>query len=392
MLLASLGMEFRADRALAFQGRAARESGRADETRERAPDVARATARTPRGDRALASRIVPVPQPEEFEATKVLARVGSEVILAGDVLGGVNEMLRMNASQIAPEQYEAARLDLMQRAVSATVETKILLAEAKRKIPEEALPKIMERMEKIFETEELPKMMKRTHVKSLGEFERNLRALGSSLAQQKRNFCESALAHQWARQQIKYDEEITHQQMMDFYQHRLYLYEIPARVRWEHLMTRNSSYASKQEARRALARMGNEVWHGAPWDEVARRGSDGTTAEEGGLFDWTARGSFSSQAVDQALFELPIGEMSPIIEDERGFHIVRVLEREDGGHVPFLEAQVEIKKRIKEDRVQAQILEYMAKVRKRTPVWTIFDTDPRVQAVARPDAPDESRR
>ena len=40
---------------------------------------------------------------------------------------------------------------------------------------------------------------------------------------------------------------------------------------------------------------------------------------------------------------------------------------------PFTEAQVEIKKKIKEDRQQAQMQKYLDKLRERTSVWTIFD-------------------
>ena len=67
---------------------------------------------------------------------------------------------------------------------------------------------------------------------------------------------------------------------------------------------------------------------GAPFPEIARSGSDGVTASDGGARDWTTQGSLVSKKLDEALFGLPVGELSPILEDEYGLHIVRVTERE----------------------------------------------------------------
>ena len=57
----------------------------------------------------------------------------------------------------------------------------------------------------------------------------------------------------------------------------------------------------------------------------------GPTSHEGGRYDWTTKGSLVSDVIDQAIFSLPVGKLSRILEDEKGFHIVRVIEREDCG-------------------------------------------------------------
>jgi parvulin-like peptidyl-prolyl isomerase len=109
---------------------------------------------------------------------------------------------------------------------------------------------------------------------------------------------------------------------------------------------------------------------------VAKAGSDGATANDGGRCDWTTQGALICQALDHAVFSLPVGQLSPIIEGPVGFHVVRVTERQKTAVTPFLEAQVEIKEKIKQQRSEKQFREYMAKVQARTPVWTIFDEDP----------------
>ena len=54
-------------------------------------------------------------------------------------------------------------------------------------------------------------------------------------------------------------------------------------------------------------------------------------------------------------------------------HIVRVIEREPAGRIPFLEAQVGIRETLMMDRRQVATDEYLSKLRARTPVWTVFD-------------------
>ena len=83
-----------------------------------------------------------------------------------------------------------------------------------------------------------------------------------------------------------------------------------------------------------------------------------------------------SKTLDQAIFSLPPNQLSQILEDERGFHIVRVLEREEAGRTPFTEAQVKIKEELRNKRVKQEIADHLERLREATPIWTIFDGEP----------------
>ena len=48
---------------------------------------------------------------------------------------------------------------------------------------------------------------------------------------------------------------------------------------------------------------------------------------------------FGATGGNGVIFALPVGKLSTIMEDEAGFHIIRVLERKPSGKVPFEEAQ-----------------------------------------------------
>ena len=77
-------------------------------------------------------------------------------------------------------------------------------------------------------------------------------------------------------------------------------------------------------------------------------------------------------AIDEALFTLQVGQMSPILDSDDGFHIVRVLERKEAGRKPFTEVQPDIRDKLKDERFQAGIGKYLAKLRRDARIWTAF--------------------
>ena len=126
----------------------------------------------------------------------------------------------------------------------------------------------------------------------------------------------------------------------------------------------------------------------APFAEIAKANSDGATAADGGRRDWTNKGSLVCEALDRNLFTLPLGQLSPIIEGPTGYHIIRVTTREEAKVRPFLEAQIDISKKMAKERSDKAERDYMAELKARTPMWTKYDNDPpSAKTAARPQPP-----
>ena len=126
------------------------------------------------------------------------------------------------------------------------------------------------------------------------------------------------------------EEEVTHEEMLAWYQAHLKDFEQPAKARWEELMVSFARHPNRDEAYAAVAALGNRVLAGASLADVAKSASEGPTARQGGQRDWTHKGSLSSETLNQAIFSLPVGQLSPkILESQDGFHIIRVVERQE---------------------------------------------------------------
>ncbi|MEM9646468.1 MAG: peptidylprolyl isomerase, partial [Planctomycetota bacterium] len=152
-------------------------------------------------------------------------------------------------------------------------------------------------------------------------------------------------------------------------------YEHEAEARWEQLTVLFSRFASREEARDAISQMGTEAFYGGSMKAVAISKSQEPFAADGGVHDWTPKGSLRSKVIDKNVFTLPLNRMSPILEDEEGFHIIRVLERKEAGVTPLAEVQEEIKKKLQTENMMKQQETLMAELASKVPVWSFFPAD-----------------
>ena len=315
----------------------------------------------------------PEPNGGLCESAQILAKVGSDIILAGEVLPLIDKAMEENKDKIPESQWEATRKALIQQAIESRVQYKLICADVKRSLPPEGLEHVQRLFGERFDDHEIPDRLKKANLASRLELERELDKIGSSLEREKQLYVERSLAMKWVDENVRNTEEITHDDMLDYYRENQKDFEHPGRARWEQFTMRFSGHPNKAEAFAALARMGNEVLDGRPFADVAKEYSEGTTARDGGARDWTTQASLRSKELDRAIFGLPVGKLSQIIEDEQGLHIIRVTEREDQSRTPFTEAQVEIKEKIRQARRQQQFVEFTERLKSEIPVWTVFD-------------------
>ncbi len=372
---------------------------------------------------------LPVGPAELCGGAQVLARVGNDVILASDVyLFGIDDLMASAKGRLPPEKFAEQRAAIVEevmagirelnahyqdpdpaKAVSLShrgllnqlvrqqVNVKLLYQDFLKTVPKEALPSIEENVRRYFEETQLKVLMKRENVVSRADLENALRAKGSSLDRERRNFGEQFVAQQWVHEKVKPvgeggekgtdKDEVTHEEMRIWYQQHLKDFEQPAKARWEELMITFSRHPNRDEAYAAIAALGNRVLHGASLADVARSASEGPTARQGGQRDWTHQGSLSSEALDQAIFSLRVGDFSQILESKDGFHIIRVVERQELSRTSFLDAQKEVKQKIQKERFDKRYADFVEELRRKYSVWTVFDN-----ALQQPKNPDEDDR
>ncbi|HUY36243.1 MAG TPA: peptidyl-prolyl cis-trans isomerase [Pirellulales bacterium] len=330
------------------------------------------------------------PPPIVFEATRVLAKVDSESILAGDVVLWALADFNKVKDTIPPNDRESSYRQALTSQIMSLVKIKLLYLDAKKQIAQDKLPELIERIERAFDDEALEGFLNSTGCATRRDLDEKLKPMGSSIERVKRNFVESQIAQQWFRDQAKVEDiEVTRDAVLARYRENQSKYEYPAKARYEELVLKPSDRRDERQARAALAQMIDGVNKGAPWADVAKARSEGTTAAEGGRQAWISQGSHRSGVIDKALFSLPVGAISPILKDDRGFYIIRVIQREPAGRTPFSEVENELTEEIQRERGVRKQVETMKKLFAEARVWTIFDEQ---NAAHRPAGSSSKRR
>jgi hypothetical protein len=319
-----------------------------------------------------------------IEGSQIIARIEDQVVLASDVLWQVNQMIALNNQPIPPEHLGEVQQMLMRRMVLQLIDTKLLFADFRRTVPPENLPKIEASIAEPFEKVEIPRLLEILKVKDRVELEAKLQQSGSSLKSVQRQFTERTVAQEWMRQKTPKGKPVTHEELLAYYQDHLKEYEYLAEVKWEELMVRFDRVGGNREAAwKKLAEMSNEVWalveanpnlRGPVFAQVAKAKSHGFTADKGGL-QQNGLGDLKCEALNEALANLQLGQMSDRIESDQGFHIVRVLERTPAGRKSFVDVQPEIRKALEAEQKEAAIASELAQIRKTARVWTTWDGD-----------------
>lgn len=332
---------------------------------------------TPGGPQAME-----VTKPVPIVSAQVVAKVGDELVMAADLLPTVNaivdQQLKPHGDQITPEQREQFFQMVMHQQVMQAVQFKLVVAAMKKDIPKDKYADVEKEILKQFDKMALPGLKEHWKAKTVGELEAKLKEKGTSLKAQKHAFIDQAFISEWMKKEVKFDEHVSHEQMLKYYDDHQEEYKFKAKARFEEIRINYGKQRTQGAAWEQINRLAGQVQNGARWADIAKAHSDAINAEKGGLNDWTNEGSRKPPELDRALFQLPIGALSKVIDDGRGFTIVRVVERADAGITSFFDAQADIKKTIRADREkQAREKRLAAFMEKEKPrAWTMYDDKP----------------
>lgn len=340
--------------------------------------------------------------------TTIIAIVGGHHIITGDILGDVNLSIPPEAKlQMPEEEFEKYQVIYVRAILNGSVDTKLLhndflrqphgkemYAKLESQIATRFDEQVYDAFNKVIAADTMESrddlkridqairriadLMVRENLSTMGEVDVALSKYGTSLNKERKRYAERLSAFLVLQNLTtgKKQKEITREMQLEYYQNHLPDFDRVARCKWEKLSVKHSKFKNEDEAWDAIAEMGNRVYLGnVKLSTVAKKSSQTADADDGGLHDWTSKGSLRSEVINDAIFKLPVGDLSDILRDDEGFHIVRVIEREDGGYQPFSDPKTQevIKKRMEDEQTTAIRLEHLAKLKREIAVWNIFD-------------------
>ena len=127
------------------------------------------------------------------------------------------------------------------------------------------------------------------------------------------------------------------------------------RLRLRHIFRRlpaRSTEAERARAREEMEAVRSEVLRGADFAQLARGRSDSQTAGFDGLIAPVSLGQLEP-AVEDVVWQLEVGEVSPVVETASGLHLFRLEERLPATAVPLEQARTQARARFESEARRA---------------------------------------
>ena len=214
---------------------------------------------------------------------------------------------------------------------------------------------------------------------SMEELQKLAEGQGVSWEEFKQNTKNGILTQKVIGSEVGSHIQVTRDETQKFYDEHKSEISQPERVRLSEILIANNPNAPKPEPGKegkleeptteqvaAAEAKANDIYRqlksGAKFDELARKGSNGSTAEQGGDLGYFKRKDLAKELEDKS-FALKAGEFTEPIRTRQGFIILRVNDHIEAGTPPLERVREQIMEQLYSQRIQPALREYLTHLR-----------------------------
>ena len=247
------------------------------------------------------------------------------------------EKITAKATQLPPAFLEQQKRLLRARAVEEMVQRKLLdekVKEANIVVTEE---QVISRI-RAMASEQQPPL-------SLQDVKKRIESYGQSFEEYKNELSKQLgylklMEAQWADK-----INVTEEDAKKYYDENPTRFQTPELVRASHILIEPDltdpnadPNQAKAKAKAKIQNLLKQIKEGGDFAELAKANSDCASAARGGDLDFFPRGQMAAP-FEKAAFELEVGQLSDIVETRYGYHIIKVTDHKDAGHISFEQAK-----------------------------------------------------
>jgi len=292
---------------------------------------------------------------------EIVARVNNEIITSSEL-----EKARASAAEDAqqecsgrctPEQLQVAMEDRQKFALRDLIDQS-LLAQRGKDMGINVEAEVVKQLDQVRVQNKL---------KDLDELEKAVEHEGLNWDDFKNTIRNKALTQQVISREVGSHITITHEEAMKFYEEHKGEFDKPEEValRAIELGTEGKDEAQIAELKKKADDLLKRIGEGEDFAVLAKRFSDGATAQQGGFLGVYKRGELSKSIEDQ-VFAMKKSQLTGVIETKQGFLILQVLERYEAGVQPYEKVENEIMDQLYSERIQPALREYLKTLREQS--------------------------
>ena len=257
------------------------------------------------------------------EANRIVAVVNDEVVTQAELNRALVPVYFQLQATLGPEELAQEMENLKKRVLQQIIDEHLMLQEARHPRPVEVskgkvgTPPVI-----IASDEEVDKMLQETraHFPNEEGFQEALQQQGVTVEDLKDRFRDQGIIQKLISREVRSRVSVSPAEITAYYEgHREEFVTAPA-VQVATLLIRPRDGADVPRAFARAQEIQKELAAGADFYETARKNSDGFNAQMGGRMGVLEKGK-NIQEIDDVLFKLKAGEISPVVKTPAGFHL-----------------------------------------------------------------------
>ncbi len=200
---------------------------------------------------------------------------------------------------------------------------------------------------------------------SMQDFLKNLAKEGNSLESVKKEIRMQMMRARLLRREIKSKVIVTDEEIGEYYNKNRQDYEGQETVRIKQLLLLIPSNADKtaiDKVKNEAMQLHKRVMGGESFDLLIIKYSQGPAAAQGGDVGYVGKGTIIPE-VEKVAFNIPLGQVSEVIESSVGFHIIQVVDKKGAGLKPIVAVREEIRTKLEDEKLDKKYEEWIASVR-----------------------------
>jgi peptidyl-prolyl cis-trans isomerase SurA len=220
---------------------------------------------------------------------------------------------------------------------------------------------------------QLDEMRKRSNLDTIEDLEKEAANQGINWEDFKQNVKNQILTQMVVQREVGSKVQISQDEIKKFYDEHKSELEQKERVRLSEILISTSnkdqdgkevpmSEAEVAQAEAKAKQVYEQLKKGADFQEVAKKNSDGPTANEGGDLGFFERNQLAKE-LEEKTFAMKPGEFTDITRTKQGFEILKVTAHEQAGIPPLKDVEPRVQEAIYLKKIQPELRTYLTKLR-----------------------------
>lgn len=271
---------------------------------------------------------------------KIVAWVGeNSPITDREVIEGVYQQYHLHIAGLDGHARSAKQKEVYALVLRKTIERELILDDMYAKLKKSKNPQVIEEI-KMFATtatdSQLRMFRTESGAKSEEEFAAMLRTQGLTVPVLRRQMERQVMAEQYVSSALKEKgTRVGLGDVRDYYDKNPAEFQSPDRVRWQHLFVSFKNHATPQAAYNHVANLAQQAAGGADFGALATQYDEGLAKQQKGFGTGEKRGDVLPADVEPTVWALKPGQVSGVLQTPTGYHLVKVVERDHAGTLPF---------------------------------------------------------